>query len=394
MKFIIILSTIMGLFFGLISFIIIAVVDSTALAIPVGILSSFMFGGFLAIYLSFSTYIEKRKYTSYCTSSIKEPILFEDSLFRLNGNTKHSGHVYITSNSLILVIIKGRTILTEIKIPLDSIVSVEKQHDYGHLVNAFIKQIDGTETRFITNYARLCEHLMPLMQQDIFTFSSNQKQILPDEQIKHLQKYISQINKPTKAFEDFLTDYFTGSPMIRGRGEENQTVWIVLEGLELEVAIQMVLDYLGHDAAYIRATGIFHDERAIPMLTNLVETLPKTFCYEKLLAARTLYDWIGFEKYHAVLADVLPNSGEYTKVNLKEWITGIDKETAVNYIFLLLQDESSFVRWCAYGALLDYFNLGEQKYEETKYYTDDKVFLETPLFQERLRSLKERIEAL
>ena len=182
--------------------------------------------------------------------------------------------------------------------------------------------------------------------------------------------------------------------MIRWRGEEDGTVWVRLKGSEREIAIQMILDNLGHDSAYIRAIGWFKDERAITMLEKLVDTLPKKYCYEKLLAARTLFDWVGYGKYLNILAEVLPTSCEYTKTSLNTWIYKLDKTTACCYIFMLMEDKSSFVRWCAYGALLDYFNLGEQKYDDTKYYTDDSVYADKALFQERLSSLKEKIELL
>lgn len=394
MKLIIGLSTILVLFFGLVSFFIISIIYSAAIAAPMGILAGFLFGGFIAIYMVLKSHIAKKKYMKYCALNIKEPILFEDSFFRLNGNAKDAGHLYITSDLLIAVIITGKTILTETKIPLATIASIDKRHDYGHSANILITQSDGTETRFISDYERLCQHLVPIISQDVFNSTCAQKLVLLDKQHEYLQNYISKIEKPSTTFQDFLSDYFTGHPMIRGRGEEDRTVWIRLEGQELDIAIQMVLDHLGHDTAYIRAVGIFRDERAIPMLEKLVETLPRNFCYEKLLAARTLYDWTGFEKYPEVLADVLPDSGEYTKISLNEWLPGLEKETATNYIFMMLQDKSSFVRWYAYGSLINFFNLGEQRYEETKYYTDDIVYLDKTLFQKRLSSLKERIEAL
>jgi len=177
MKLIIGLSTIMGLFVGLVSFIIITVIDSAALAVPMGILAGLLFGGLLAIYLVIDSHIAKKKYMKYCALNIKEPILFEDSLFRLNGDTKNAGHLYVTSDSLIAVIIKGKTVLTEIKLPLTTIASVEKRHDYGHLANVLIIQSDGTETRFISSFERLCNHLIPLTGQDVFASTSIQPKL-------------------------------------------------------------------------------------------------------------------------------------------------------------------------------------------------------------------------
>jgi hypothetical protein len=57
-------------------------------------------------------------------------------------------------------------------------------------------------------------------------------------------------------------------------------------------------------------------------------------------------------------------------------INGIEKDTAIKLIFLMLRDKDSFVRWCAYGTLKRYYDLGEQEYEEIKYYTADDVYAE------------------
>ncbi len=72
------------------------------------------------------------------------------------------------------------------------------------------------------------------------------------------------------------------------------------------------------------------------------------------LAAGVLYDWIGYEDYLKLLAEILPNSGEYTKTSLDYWIYELDKEIATKYIFMLLQDENSFIRWYAYGTMLSW----------------------------------------
>ncbi len=91
-------------------------------------LMTFQIGGFIAIYMILKSHIAKKKYIKYCTLNIKEQILFEDSLFRLNGNSKDAGHLYITSDSLIAVMIKGKTILTEINIPLSTIATIQYAH--------------------------------------------------------------------------------------------------------------------------------------------------------------------------------------------------------------------------------------------------------------------------
>lgn len=206
--------------------------------------------------------------------------------------------------------------------------------------------------------------------------------------------YIKDIINPTEDFTRFLNDYFTGDPIIRMRVEEDHTVWSSLKGKELQVAKQMILENLGHDTAYIRAIGIFRDKTGIPLLKRLAETLDNRYCYEKLLSAKILYDWIGYTEYFDYLEKVLPEGGEYTKIELSYWIRGIPKEIACKYIFMMLEDSESFVRWFAYGALKDYFGLGKQEYEETKYYTSDEVYANKRLLYKRLQQLKEKISML
>ncbi|MGI5880503.1 MAG: hypothetical protein ACOX6L_07915 [Syntrophomonadaceae bacterium] len=206
--------------------------------------------------------------------------------------------------------------------------------------------------------------------------------------------YIKNIINPTEDFESFLSDYFTGNPIIRMRLEEDYTVWNRLKGKELQVAKQMILENLGHDTAYIRAIGIFRDERGIPLLKRLAETLDNRYCYEKLYSAKVLYDWIGYKEYFDYLEKLLPDGGEYTKTELRYWIRGTPKGIACKYIFMMLEDPNRFVRFCAYGALTDYFGLGKQEYEETKYYTSDEVYANKRILHKRLQQLKERISIL
>jgi len=219
-----------------------------------------------------------------------------------------------------------------------------------------------------------------------------------------MKTFNGKISNPSEDFSQFLSDYFTGHPMIRGRGEEDISVWERLKGEELETAKQMILDNLGHDSAYIRAVGAFRDGRGIPLLENLVETLlDDKFSYEKLYAAKVLYDWVGYAPYLKLLESILPNGGEWTKMQLDYWINGIDKSLATHYIFLMLRDENSFVRWCAYDIYKRFFNLGvielhelmslgvdeQQKiYEENKYYTGDDVYSDKKLFESRMKELE------
>ena len=44
------------------------------------------------------------------------------------------------------------------------------------------------------------------------------------QQAEIVKKYTDRISNPSKDFLQFLSDYFTGHPMIRGRGEEDISV--------------------------------------------------------------------------------------------------------------------------------------------------------------------------
>jgi len=178
------------------------------------------------------------------------------------------------------------------------------------------------------------------------------------EQAEKVKKYTDKIVDPSEDFLKFSSDYFTGHPMIRGRGEEDWSVWARLAGYELEMAKQMIFENLGHDPAYIRAIGTFRDNRGIPLLKNLIEThLDDKFAFERLYAAKTLYDWTGYPPYLTLLEAILPVGSSWTKTQLDYWINGIDKSLASRYIFMMLRDEDQFVRWCAYDTYRRYFNL-------------------------------------
>ena len=225
---------------------------------------------------------------------------------------------------------------------------------------------------------------------------------------KGLEKYIDRISDPSKDFRQFLYDYFTGSAMIRGRVEEDTAVWKRLKGEELEIAKQMILDNLGNDTAYMRAISIFRDERGIPLLENIAVTQTnRHHYYARLYAAKVLYDWVGYEPYIKMLAAMLPKSGNYSKTSLDMWIYGLDEDLAVHYILLMIRDEDSFVRWCAYGTFRRYFNLGddlldgfksekeqEERYKETNYYIGEDVYADQELFEARFKELEARIACL
>ncbi|WP_256761277.1 hypothetical protein [Cohnella sp. WQ 127256] len=211
-------------------------------------------------------------------------------------------------------------------------------------------------------------------------------------QDNEFKEYTDQLVNRSDDFNSFMYNYFTGPIAIRGRREEDTGVWSRLEGIEYEVAKQMILDNLSTgDAAYITAVSIFKDERAIPILENLVVAFPQQSYYARTLTAKILYEWIGFEDYFTILDDSLLYGGQYTKTEILYWIHGIQKEKAMDYIFRMLNDNDSFVRWCAYGAMKKYLNLGEQEYEETKYYTSDEVYENKELFNKRLNELHKMV---
>jgi hypothetical protein len=65
-----------------------------------------------------------KKYLQYRNENISGNIIYENSLIRLNGNIKYSGRLFLTDEMLILVMIKGKYIVSEIKIPLSSIAAI------------------------------------------------------------------------------------------------------------------------------------------------------------------------------------------------------------------------------------------------------------------------------
>ena len=216
------------------------------------------------------------------------------------------------------------------------------------------------------------------------------------KQYELIKPYISEIENPSEAFQTFIEHYFTGHPMILSRREEDYTVWEKMKKEELKIASQMILDNLGHNSGYIRAVGMFRDERAIPMLENLVDTLlDENSCYERLLAAKVLFDWTGYAKYLDVLAEVLPNGETYLTFELLYWITGIDKKLANHYIFMMIENKSSFERWRAYETLLLCNRaIAGQFNESANYYIDYTVYNNKPLFRERLNELKRKFDLI
>lgn len=140
-------------------------IGDTKTAITYGLFGWIFFGGVLTAYMDIHEYINNKRYSEYCAANIQEQILYTDTFFKLNGETNHAGRLYMTGSSLILVVLKRKGITIEKRIPVNSIVSISKHYDYGHLPNFLIHQQDGTETRAITDYIQLYDNLFPLISQ-------------------------------------------------------------------------------------------------------------------------------------------------------------------------------------------------------------------------------------
>ena len=125
---------------------------------------------------------------------------------------------------------------------------------------------------------------------------------------------LSNLQYQSETFKEFLTQYVTGDIWIRSRGEEETSIWGKLVGTELEVAKKIIITELNvtPDPSYIRAVGYFRDERAIPVLKNIAETLSDQYIGEKLIAAKVLYEWIEYDKYIPLLEGACKTKCELT----------------------------------------------------------------------------------
>ena len=146
-----------------------------------------------------------------------------------------------------------------------------------------------------------------------------------------LSVYTRHIKNPSEDFSSFVHDYITGSTWIRSRGEEDVSIWSKLKGEELKIAKQIILDELQTilDPSYIRAVGFFRDDKAIPILKSIIETCPEKFVAEKLLAAKVLYDWFGYDDYISMLITACKSGDEivynYFKYSINQFISGLSE---------------------------------------------------------------------
>lgn len=142
--------------------------------------------------------------------------------------------------------------------------------------------------------------------------------------------YISTLSHPSEDFAYFLRQYVAGSPWARSRGEVDTTVWKKLKGDELEVAKNIILSELDHvlDDSYIRSIGYFRDPKAIPTLKRIIDNTSSIGI--KLIAAKVLYDWIGYDDYLGMLEDACRSSDvslhHYLHMSIGEFIEGLSSE--------------------------------------------------------------------
>jgi hypothetical protein len=156
-----------------------------------------------------------------------------------------------------------------------------------------------------------------------------------------LAKYLSTLSDQSDDFKQFLKQYVTGSIWVRSRGEEDISVWGKLRGDELDVAKKIIINELDivPDSSYIRAVGYFRDPQAVPVLKKIAQDLPAEYLAEKLLAAKVLYDWIGYVNYQSMLETACKNSKgiylDYLKISINEYTRGLSNEMKEQIISLL-----------------------------------------------------------
>lgn len=150
---------------------------------------------------------------------------------------------------------------------------------------------------------------------------------MPQEEVN---AYISKLSHPSEDFKYFLRQYVTGSAWGRSRGEEDTKVWDKLKGDELEVAKNIIISELDivQDVSYIHSVHYFRDPRAIPVLKRIIDNA--TSVDIKLIAAKVLYDWVGYDDYLGMLEDACRNSNEalhdYLNISIGEFIEGLSSD--------------------------------------------------------------------
>jgi len=147
---------------------------------------------------------------------------------------------------------------------------------------------------------------------------------------EEVNAYISKLSHPSEDFKYFLRQYVTGSAWGRSRGEADTKVWGKLKGDELEVAKNIIISELEivQDDSYIIAIGHFHDLKAIPVLKKIIENSESMVI--KLVSAKVLYDWVGYDDYLGMLEDACRNSDvslhNYLHMFIEEYIKGLSSD--------------------------------------------------------------------
>jgi hypothetical protein len=156
---------------------------------------------------------------------------------------------------------------------------------------------------------------------------------------EEVNAYISKLSHPSEDFKYFLRQYVLGSPWARSRGEEDTKVWGKLKGDELEIAKNIIISELDivQDNSYIHAIGYFRDPRAIPVLKRIIDNSPAVEI--KLIAAKVLYDWVGYDDYLDMLEDACRNPNvnlhDYLNISISEFIRGLSEDRREYFINLV-----------------------------------------------------------
>ena len=197
------------------------------------------------------------------------------------------------------------------------------------------------------------------------------------------------VKNPSKDFQEFLMQYFD-DPMYGLRKEQDRTVLKRLNGLEKQVADNLVLANLNTNAEWlIEAASGLKIDAAIPILIDKYKKANELAT--KLTIAKSLYDWIGFEEYIGILNQVMDSDKSFYKQEVVFYAVALDKQNAVDIIFKGLSDKDDFTRWIAFKALSIYRKKPEPTYEENKYYTDELVYNDKKVFESRLNDLRTRV---
>lgn len=200
----------------------------------------------------------------------------------------------------------------------------------------------------------------------------------------------NKIKNPSQDFQDFLTQYFD-EPMYGLRREQDIEILKRLHGLEKDIADEIVLTNLHTNAEWlVEAVSELKINAAIPFLKQKYEDA--TELGTKLTIAKTLYDWIGFENYIDILYKVMDSDESFYKQDVVYYAIALDNRNTLDLIFKGLTDKDNFTRWLAFKALAIFRKKDEPTYKENKYFTDEIVYKDKKLFEERLKELRTEVE--